>query len=78
MKAGIHPDNHPVVFQDRTTGDAFLSRSTARSEGPAQRDRAGSRFHPRQWSSRSHPYRARDSHFRLSEATHRVRTISAA
>lgn len=31
MKPGIHPDYHPVVFQDRTTGDAFLTRSTATS-----------------------------------------------
>ncbi len=28
MKPGIHPDYHPVVFQDATTGDAFLTRST--------------------------------------------------
>lgn len=28
MKSGIHPDYHPVVFQDATTGDAFLTRST--------------------------------------------------
>ncbi|GAA4851158.1 type B 50S ribosomal protein L31 [Saccharopolyspora rosea] len=32
MKPGIHPDYHPVVFQDRTTGDRFLTRSTATSE----------------------------------------------
>jgi len=32
VKAGIHPDYHSVVFQDRTTGDAFLTRSTARSD----------------------------------------------
>lgn len=28
MKPGIHPDYHPVVFQDATTGKAFLTRST--------------------------------------------------
>lgn len=28
MKSGIHPDYHPVVFQDATTGEAFLTRST--------------------------------------------------
>jgi large subunit ribosomal protein L31 len=28
MKAGIHPDYHPVVFQDANTGTAFLTRST--------------------------------------------------
>jgi large subunit ribosomal protein L31 len=31
MKPGIHPDYHPVVFQDATTGDAFLTRSTITS-----------------------------------------------
>ncbi len=28
MKPGIHPDYHPVVFQDATTGKLFLTRST--------------------------------------------------
>jgi large subunit ribosomal protein L31 len=28
MKPGIHPDYHPVVFRDRATGTAFLTRST--------------------------------------------------
>lgn len=32
MKPGIHPDYHPVVFQDSSTGDAFLTRSTITSE----------------------------------------------
>ena len=32
MKQGIHPDYHPVVYQDRSTGDAFLTRSTATSD----------------------------------------------
>jgi large subunit ribosomal protein L31 len=32
MKRGIHPDYHPVVFKDATTGDAFLTRSTITSE----------------------------------------------
>jgi large subunit ribosomal protein L31 len=31
MKPGIHPDYHPVVFQDATTGEAFLTRSTITS-----------------------------------------------
>jgi large subunit ribosomal protein L31 len=31
MKPGIHPDYHPVVFQDASTGKAFLTRSTATS-----------------------------------------------
>lgn len=32
MKKDIHPDYHPVVFQDRSTGKAFLTRSTAVSD----------------------------------------------
>ncbi|GAA2738281.1 type B 50S ribosomal protein L31 [Pedococcus aerophilus] len=28
MKPGIHPEYRPVVFEDATTGDAFLTRST--------------------------------------------------
>ena len=28
MKPGIHPDYHPVVFQDSSTGNKFLTRST--------------------------------------------------
>lgn len=28
MKPGLHPDYHPVVFQDAITGKAFLTRST--------------------------------------------------
>lgn len=32
MKRGIHPDHHPVVFQDANTGKTFLTRSTATSE----------------------------------------------
>ncbi|ORW89289.1 50S ribosomal protein L31 [Mycobacterium sp. IEC1808] len=31
MKPGIHPDYHLVVFQDATTGAAFLTRSTITS-----------------------------------------------
>lgn len=31
MKSGIHPDYHPVVFQDANTGTTFLTRSTMTS-----------------------------------------------
>ena len=31
MKQGIHPDYHPVVFMDTTTGFKFLSGSTKTS-----------------------------------------------
>ncbi|MEV6767555.1 type B 50S ribosomal protein L31 [Nocardia sp. NPDC051030] len=32
MKPGIHPDYHPVVFRDVSTGKQFLTRSTAVSD----------------------------------------------
>ena len=32
MKRGIHPDYHPVVFQDATTGATYLTRSTITSD----------------------------------------------
>ena len=32
MKADLHPDYHPVIFQDLTTGKQFVTRSTTRSE----------------------------------------------
>ena len=31
MKPGIHPDYHPVVFRDASTGKQFLTRSTISS-----------------------------------------------
>lgn len=31
MRPGIHPDYHPVVFQDANTGAMFLTRSTQTS-----------------------------------------------
>ena len=32
MKEGIHPKYHPIVFQDSSTGDKFLTRSTMKGE----------------------------------------------
>ncbi|MBB5914623.1 large subunit ribosomal protein L31 [Nocardia transvalensis] len=29
MRSGIHPDYHPVIFEDVSTGTRFLTRSTA-------------------------------------------------
>lgn len=31
MKPGIHPEYGPVVYQDMSTGDTFLTRSTESS-----------------------------------------------
>ncbi|WP_433659400.1 type B 50S ribosomal protein L31 [Nocardia sp. CA-128927] len=36
MKTGIHPDYHPVVFEDAGTGKQFLTRSTATSTRTVQ------------------------------------------
>lgn len=32
MKAGIHPEYHPVVFLDTSTGHKFLTRTTLTSK----------------------------------------------
>jgi len=32
MKSEIHPDYHPVIFQDMTTGKRYFTRSTAKSD----------------------------------------------
>jgi len=31
MKQDLHPEYHPVIFQDMTTGKQFITRSTAKS-----------------------------------------------
>ena len=31
MKADIHPDYHPVIFQDMTSGKRYITRSTVTS-----------------------------------------------
>lgn len=38
MKRGIHPDYHPVVFRDSSTGKTFLTRSTATSNQTIELD----------------------------------------
>ena len=32
MKSDLHPDYHPVVFQDTSSGEKFLTRSTMGSK----------------------------------------------
>jgi large subunit ribosomal protein L31 len=57
MKPGIHPDYHAVVFQDATTGDAFLTRSTITSTRTIEWD--DGRTYPLvvvDISSASHPF----------------------
>ncbi|WP_099021131.1 type B 50S ribosomal protein L31 [Mycolicibacterium palauense] len=59
MKPGIHPDYHPVVFQDANTGAMFLTRSTATSDRTIEWDSgSGPRTYPLivvEISSDSHP-----------------------
>jgi large subunit ribosomal protein L31 len=57
MKPGIHPDYHPVVFQDSSTGNKFLTRSTVTSA--RQTEWADGNTYPLvvvDVSSESHPF----------------------
>ena len=56
MKPGIHPDYHPVVFKDATTGDAFLTRSTITSERTIEWEGRTSPLVIVDISSASHPF----------------------
>lgn len=60
MKPGIHPDYRPVVFQDATTGQAFLTRSTVTSDRTIDWPTpAGTQSYPLiivEISSASHPF----------------------
>lgn len=60
MKPGIHPDYRPVVFQDATTGEWFLTRSTAKSSRTIEIETPqGPRSYPLvvvEVSSASHPF----------------------
>jgi len=38
MKKDLHPDYHPVIFQDMSTGKQFVTRSTAKSDRTEQVD----------------------------------------
>lgn len=60
MKPGIHPDYHPVVFQDTNTGQAFLTRSTLTSSRTIEWETPGGKqAYPLilvEVSSGSHPF----------------------
>lgn len=60
MKPRIHPDYHPVVFQDSNTGKAFLTRSTIASSRTTDWETPdGIRTYPLivvEVSSDSHPF----------------------
>ena len=38
MKADLHPEYNPVIFQDMSTGKQFITRSTAKSDRVEQVD----------------------------------------
>lgn len=56
MKKDIHPDYHPVIFQDMTTGKRFFSRSTVNSQKKEEID--GVEYHVVSMgiTSDSHPF----------------------
>lgn len=60
MKPDIHPDYHPVVFRDATTGETFLTRSTLTSDRTIDWPTpAGTRTYPLvivEISAASHPF----------------------
>jgi large subunit ribosomal protein L31 len=60
MKSDIHPDYHPVVFQDATTGAQFLTRSTITSDRTIDWETLdGTRSYPLvvvEVSAASHPF----------------------
>jgi large subunit ribosomal protein L31 len=60
MKPGIHPDYHPVVFQDANTGAQFLTRSTITSSRTIEWETStGVRTYPLvvvEVSADSHPF----------------------
>ena len=56
MKSDIHPDYHPVVFVDISTGEEFLTRSTLTSEERREVDGVEAYVVRVEVSSSSHPY----------------------
>jgi large subunit ribosomal protein L31 len=60
MKPGIHPDYHPVVFQDANTGAMFVIRSTMTSSRTIEWETPqGVRIYPLvvvEVTSDSHPF----------------------
>ena len=67
MKPGIHPDYHPVVFQDATTGAMFLTRSTIASSRTIEWESPTACI-PTHWSSSKSPR----THTRSGRAARRI------
>jgi len=83
MKAEIHPTYHPVVFRDLTSGESFLTRSTATSDKMGEWEDGNS--HPVidvEISSASHPFytgkqRILDSAGRVEKFNQRFKNFGA-
>jgi large subunit ribosomal protein L31 len=56
MKEGIHPQYNPVVFQDITTGEMFITRSTMRTTQKIELDGKEYGLVRLEVSSASHPF----------------------
>ena len=56
MKTKIHPDYHPVVFVDISTGQEFLTRSTMTSSERREVDGVEAYVIRVEVSSSSHPF----------------------
>ena len=57
MKQGIHPENYrPVVFQDMSNGDMFLSRSTCKTTETIEFEGETYPLVKLEISSTSHPF----------------------
>jgi large subunit ribosomal protein L31 len=83
MKAEIHPDYHTVVFRDLTSGESFLTRSTATSDKSVEWEDGNS--YPVidvEISSASHPFytgkqRILDSAGRVEKFNQRFKNFGA-
>ena len=83
MKAEIHPTYHPVVFRDLTSGESFLTRSTATSDKTVEWEDGNS--YPVidvEISSSSHPFytgkqRILDSAGRVEKFNQRFKNFGA-
>jgi large subunit ribosomal protein L31 len=83
MKAEIHPDYHTVVFRDLTSGESFLTRSTATSDKTVEWEDGNS--YPVidvEISSASHPFytgkqRILDSAGRVEKFNQRFKNFGA-
>lgn len=56
MKSDIHPDYRPVVFQDTSSGDVFLTRSTVETSETIEYEGQEYPLAKVEISSASHPF----------------------